>query len=186
MLDVSAIPVTSENAQATETAVVPDGRGGRTPRDMALSLIVLLVPIILILAIYRGLHGGDALATVDPAPEIARAAQAGLTLVPRELPADWKVATASYNGLDKTLRLGYLTGGNGGLQLVEAQRDGLAKAELSKTAAQTGTVSVGGVEWQTWTGRADENGLVRTVGGITIVISGRVPQADLVDLAAHL
>ena len=45
---------------------------------MAISLLVLLVPIALLLAFYRGFLGGDQPSTVDPVPalESARAANA--------------------------------------------------------------------------------------------------------------
>lgn len=180
MLHVTATPVTSENATVT------DRRAGRSPRDMALSLLVLLVPIFLIMAIYRGLHGGDQPVTVDAAPETARAAQAGLTVTPRDLPDGWRVVTAAYNGRTGTLRLGYLTGAEKGLQLVEAKRPDLAQEELTSTGRQTGTVTIGGAEWQRWTGRTDENALVLVRDGITIVVSGRVDQADLTRLAERL
>lgn len=166
--------------------VVTDKRGGRTPKDMALSLLVLIVPVVLIMLIYRGLHGGDTPVTVDPAAETARAAKAGLTFTPRELPADWKVATARFDGRTNTLRLGYLTGAEQGLQLVEAKRPELAREELTTTGQQTGSVRVGAADWQTWTGRPKENALVLTRGGVTIVIVGQVAQADLVAIAERL
>ncbi|MBB5871650.1 hypothetical protein F4553_005029 [Allocatelliglobosispora scoriae] len=163
-----------------------DKRGGRTPKDMALSLLVLIVPVILIMIFYRGLHGGDAPVTVDPTEEIARAGQAGFSLTPQELPEGWQVATARFDGRTNTLRLGYLTRGEDGLQLVEAKRPGLAREELTTAGEQTGTVNVEGVEWQVWTGREKENALVLTREGVTVVISGRAAQADLVALAEHL
>src|SRR4051812_46327274 len=50
---------------------------GRSPRDMFMSLAVLLVPIALLLILYRTLLSGDAPITVDPNPTIQEAQQAG-------------------------------------------------------------------------------------------------------------
>src|SRR4051812_2017541 len=55
----------------TEEAPTRLGRGQeRSPRDMTLSLVVLLVPIALLLIFYRVVLSGDAPVTVDPAPTI--------------------------------------------------------------------------------------------------------------------
>ena len=179
LADVTQSPVTS-------TDVVTDKRGGRSPKDMALSLLVLIVPVVLIMVIYRGLHGGDSPVTVDPTEEVTRAGRVGLTLTPRELPEGWQITTAHFDGRTNTLRLGYLTGTKDGLQFVEAKRPELAREELTTSGAQTGTVDVEGVEWQTWTGRAKENALVLTRDGVTVVISGQAARADLIALAERL
>src|SRR3954471_4983105 len=75
------------------------GRGQeRSPRDMTLSLVVLLVPIALLLIFYRVVLSGDAPVTVDPAPTIQEAQQAALftVAVPRGLGDDWHTASATF------------------------------------------------------------------------------------------
>src|SRR6187549_383654 len=55
------------------------GRGQeRSPRDMALSLAILIVPIALLLIFYRVVLSGDAPVTVDPAPTFQEARQAAV------------------------------------------------------------------------------------------------------------
>lgn len=102
----------------------------RTPRDLALSLIVLLIPVFLIVLAYRYLHGGDAVVTVSPAEAIASAERAGLTqLPPSEAPAGWVVLRAQFD--DGVLRIGYLTEEQKGVQLVQSRAD-LAQTQLPK------------------------------------------------------
>ncbi|GIH11757.1 hypothetical protein Rhe02_98240 [Rhizocola hellebori] len=94
----------------------------RTPRDLALSLIVLLVPVFLIVLGYRYLYGGDTIVTVDPAEAIASAQRAGMSqLPPNTAPEGWLVVHAQFR--DGALRIGYLTKDHEGVQLVQSRAD---------------------------------------------------------------
>src|SRR5215212_11607591 len=75
------------DAPAAATTPSLGKREGRSPRDMALSLAVLLVPIALLLVFYRVVLSGDAPVNVDPAPAFqeARAAAAFTVLEPQGL-----------------------------------------------------------------------------------------------------
>ena len=55
---------------------VPPVRASRRPRDLILSLLVILVPVALLMVIYRGLHNGDEPVLVDPGPAIEAARRA--------------------------------------------------------------------------------------------------------------
>lgn len=102
----------------------------RSPRDMALSLIVLMVPVLVLVVAYRVLFNGDAPANVDPTPALESAKRAGITqLPPAEPPAGWIILRAQFKG--EVLRIGYLTGAGEEVQLVQGKSD-LAATELPR------------------------------------------------------
>lgn len=172
---------TGTTAAQDAVATVPT-RSGRTPKDMALSLIVLLIPVLLMVGAYRYLYAGDTIVTVDAAPAIASAGRAGLApLPPPSAPADWKTVAAQYD--QGTLRLGYLDADGAGAQLVQSRTglQTLVKAELTAEAVHRGETVVAGVTWQRWAGRPGETALVRSLGDTTQLLIGR--GADLNALA---
>ena len=155
----------------------------RRPRDMALSLAVLLVPIFGILLVGRFFYGDTTTATVDPQVALSGAARASMSPIPEgQVPEGWKVVSAMYR--DGVLRLGYLTGDDKGVQLVQGKGDsaGLIGTELTPSAKQVGTLDVAGVSWQRWTGRPGESALVRVTGTVTVIAVGQVSEEDLVKL----
>ncbi|NUR72791.1 MAG: DUF4245 domain-containing protein [Hamadaea sp.] len=155
----------------------------RRPRDMALSLAVLLVPIFLVLLVGRFFYGDTTTATVDPQVALSGAARASMSPIPQgQTPEGWKIVSAQYR--DGVLRLGYLTDDEKGVQLVQGKGDstGLLAAELTTAGKQVGTVDVVGVGWQRWTGRPGESALVRVSGAVTVIAVGQVAEEDLVKL----
>jgi hypothetical protein len=156
---------------------------------MALSLLVLLVPVVLVVGLYRVL-GGDRPPVVDTAPAIAQArAQAGFgVLVPIGL--DWRASSAVYRAEEggATLRIGYVTPGGSGVQLIESSMpaDALLARELGEGPRLTGTVTVAGQDWQRYAARKDETALVRTEPGRTLIVIGHAPDEELVRLAGSL
>lgn len=87
---------------------------------MALSLIILLIPVMLIIVAYRTLYQGDTVVTVDPTEAIASAGRNGLTqLPPATAPEGWLIVSATFR--DGILRIGYLDQDQRGVQLVQAR-----------------------------------------------------------------
>lgn len=159
---------------------------------MALSLVVLLVPIALLLGFYRLVLDGDQPITVDPSPAIAQARSSGLFPVaePTGLGDDWHVSTATFRRVDggATLRLGYVGPDEAPVQLVQSSVP-LAKlitAELGSGAGPQGTVRAGERTWQRYDARPGEAALVLLDKGRTIVIVGASPESTLQRLAASL
>jgi hypothetical protein len=149
---------------------------------MALSLLILLIPVLLMVGAYRYLYAGDTIVTVDAAPAIASAGRASLAPLPPAIaPAGWKTVAAQYDR--GTLRLGYLDADGVGAQLVQSRSSlpELVQAELTADAVQRGETVVAGVTWQRWEGRPGETALVRTLGDTTQLLVGR--GADLNALA---
>lgn len=107
---------------------------------MAISLIVLLIPVFLIVWMYRTFYGGDTVTTVDPTEAIASAQRAGLTeLPPPTAPEGWFIVSAHFR--DGYLRIGYLNEKQQGVQLVQARGE-LPRPTERNYVGRSGDMSV--------------------------------------------
>jgi hypothetical protein len=164
----------------------------RSPRDMAVSLAVLLVPIALVLAVYRFVFSGDAPVTVDPAPAIQQAQSAALfpVLVPTGLGDDWHVSSATFRRAEEgaTLRLGYVAPGDDSALLVQSSipAEQLVPTELGRTAAPRSTFRDGQRAWRGYDTRPGEIALVLTDPDRTVIVVGNTDQENLEALARSL
>ncbi|WP_162907347.1 DUF4245 family protein [Allorhizocola rhizosphaerae] len=114
---MTAAPEASPAPEAPDTAPAPKTR---RPRDMAISLLVLLIPVFAVVWMYRTLYGGDTVVTVDPSEAIGSAQRAGLTqLPPATAPQGWFIVSAHFR--DGYLRIGYLNQDQQGVQLVQGR-----------------------------------------------------------------
>ncbi|WBB64979.1 DUF4245 domain-containing protein [Micromonospora sp. WMMD812] len=176
----------------TPPAAVDARRSERSPKDMAISLLVLLIPIALLLAFYRGFLGGDEANTVDPAPAVeqARAANAFPVSQPADLGSGWRTVSASYRSVDggANLRIGYVTPEGQGAQLVQSNvpAEQLLPAELTDRAQPQGQADLAGRNWQRYTARENEQALVLLEPGRTVIVVGDAREAELRQLAAAL
>ncbi|MET7468572.1 DUF4245 domain-containing protein [Micromonospora sp. NPDC005686] len=167
-------------------------RSERSPKDMALSLLILLVPIALLLAFYRGFLGGDSPVTVDPAPalEQARSANAFPVGEPTGLGDDWRTVNARFRteGDGSTLRIGYVTPEGRGAQLVESNvpAEKLLPAELPEGQPQGAADLPGELSWQRYTARGNEQALVLLEPNRTVIVVGDAGEAELRKLATSL
>jgi hypothetical protein len=167
-------------------------REGRSPRDMALSLAVLIVPIALLLIFYRVVLSGDAPVAVDPAPKIQEAQQAKAfpVAVPGGLGDDWHVSSATFTRQSggATLRLGYVDPAKHPVQLVESSVASatLLPAELTAKAAPLGNYRAANGVWRLYTGRPGEQALVLADQSRTIIVVGRTDMSNLERLASSL
>jgi len=171
-------------------ATPTQARSGRSPRDIALSLLVLLVPVVLLLGIYRLVFSGDApIAAANQADTWATARHDAPypVLEPVGLPATWTALSASYGA--GTLRVGYVTAAGSGIQLVESATaaDQLLPAELGTDARPGDLVTIGSRQWRAYpVARTDNRALVLVDSGRTTIVVGSAPQADLRGFAATL
>jgi hypothetical protein len=155
---------------------------------MAISLVVLLIPLALLVALFR-LRGGEDTVIVDPSSALNSAQSARLFPVgtPKGLPDGWRCLSAQFtrNGATGELRIGYLSATNGQLQLIESNEDAatLSSREFANQARLTGTTTVAGTQWQAYQVRGDEHALVLTTPQRTIVVIGAADPAELGTLA---
>jgi hypothetical protein len=170
-----------------ETVEAPK-RPSRTGRDMALSLIVLLIPLALIVGIFR-LRGGEDVVVVDPAAAIgqARASHLFPVAAAEGLGAEWRSISANFSAANGTgtLRVGYVTPEDGTVQLLETNEDpqALLPREFGPDGEPTGTVDVDGTVWRTYRVRGSEQALVLTTSDRTIVVQGQASPEELQELA---
>jgi hypothetical protein len=155
----------------------------RRPQDMALSLGVLLVPILLVILVGRFLYGDSTTATVDPELALKGAARASMQPIPAgTAPADWKIVSARFK--DGVLRIGYVDPSQQGVQLVQSPSATVVATELGKDARQVGEVPAAGKTWTQWAGRDGLTALARSDGPTTIVLLGSVGVDELSLLAS--
>jgi hypothetical protein len=155
---------------------------------MLRAMIVLMVPVILIVGLFR-LLGHDTPPTIDTAPAYG-AAQADHrfdVLTPVGLAKGWHISAASYeSGL---LRVGITSPNAGALQFVESSSppETLVPAEVGAGARPQGNMDVNGTTWQRYAGgRAGERAIVLATRGRTVIIVGEASDTDVRTLAAAL
>ncbi|MFV2017149.1 DUF4245 domain-containing protein [Micromonospora sp. LOL_023] len=177
-------------AQAPPTG---SSRLARSPKDMVLSLAVLLVPILLVFGVYQVFLGGNDPVEIDPGPAYEQARAAGELPVsePVGLGPGWTAVRAVYRpaGPDgPTLRVGYVTPDGGTLQVVQSARPApqLLVAELTSTAQPQGSVEVGATTWQWYAARPGERALVWLAPQRSVLVVGSAPEAELTAMAAAL
>ncbi|WP_091248584.1 DUF4245 domain-containing protein [Micromonospora matsumotoense] len=181
-----------ERAAVVRAGRAEKSRSERSPKDMALSLLVLLVPIALLLAFYRGFLGGEQPTTVDAAPayEQARAANVFPVAEPTGLGSGWRTVSASFRTVDDgaNLRVGYLTPEGRGAQLVQSNvpPERLLPAELTAEGQPQGPADLGGANWQRYTGRGNEQALVLLTPNRTVIVVGDARDNELRELAGAL
>jgi hypothetical protein len=186
---------TPEAAPAPDAAAEPvtvGKRGGRSPRDMALSLGVLLVPIVLLLLFYRVVLDGDKPISIDAEPTIqqARSAAAFPVAVPQGLGDDWHTVSATFkrDTDGATLRLGYVDPEKDPIQLVQSSTptEKLIPVELGAEPEPVSSFSDGARTWQRYTARKGENALVLLEKGRTVIVVGVAESKSLETLASAL
>lgn len=185
-----AAAATSGNVEPAEAAPVR-GRRPNLLRDMALSLGVLIVPLMLLMAFCR--PSASDIATVDPSRvfQAAKAEAAFPVRIPSTLPDSWRATNAGLvrgDGGTLTVRVSYLTAGDRFVQLVQSDvaSDALIPAELGAGKIQ-GMTQVGGVTWQRYDGRrAGETALVLLSPKSTVLLSGDASLGEITTLASSL
>jgi hypothetical protein len=157
---------------------------------MVLSLIVLLVPVLLVVLIYRVVQGGDQPVKVDTAPAIAQARSANAFPVsdPSGLSDDWRAISSAFQKAEggQILRIGYVTPDGAGLQLIQSDvpPQKLLPAELTKSGRPAGAVKVDGQDWERYTARPGERALVLLERDRTILVVGGAHEEEQRELAA--
>lgn len=173
-------------------------RRNKNGRDMAITMGVIVVALLVLLGMYGGFSFSPGRPTSGPAPTadvIGGFTAAGSTLgfpvvVPRGLPEDWKPTSfvpPGKSGLRSAARGGWLTPSGAFITLIEAPgpRGDVQKAELGQADPPTGQIDAGGASWSVVAGHRSEMAWIRpTVGDGYLLITGSASAADLQTLAA--
>ena len=180
------------DAPTAAPAPVLGKREGRSPRDMALSLAVLLIPIALLITFYRMVLSGDAPVNVDPTSTLqeARAAAVFPVLEPQGLGDDWSVTTATFRRetAGATLRLGYVDPDDDPVLLVQSSvpPQTLLPAELGEDPRPRDTFRTPSGVWRLYDSRPGESALVLAEQGRTVLVVGRTDAENLRTMAGSL
>lgn len=111
---------------------------------------------------------------------------------PVGLPSSWRANSATLTGssaANERLHIGFVTPGSRYAALEETTGDSAAfiSAMLGTRGATTfGTTTIDGVTWDVRTSDRGERSLTRTVGRVTVVVTGNARTDDLDRLAASL
>jgi hypothetical protein len=186
---------TPEAAPAPEAAAEPvtvGKRGGRSPRDMAMSLGILLLPIVLLLVFYRVVLDGDKPISIDAEPTIQQARTAAVfpVVVPQGLGDDWHTVSATFrrDADGATLRLGYVDPESDPIQLIQSSTPTakLIPVELGDDPKAVSTFRDGTRTWQRYAAREGENALLLLEKGRTIIVVGTAGSETLEVFASSL
>jgi hypothetical protein len=187
--------VITESERGDEQEAVParlDRRAGRSPRDMIISLLVLLIPIALLLVFYRVVLDGDAPVAIDASDTINQARTAAVFPVaePRGLGGDWHTTSATWTRTadGATLRLGYVAPDDDSALVIQSNiaPDKLVPAELGDKAQPRGTIRTGNAAWRSYLARPGETALVLSDPARTIIVTGNTDAKHLEEMAAAL
>jgi len=164
----------------------------RRPRDMVISIGLLLVVVFALFGLYRCL-GGDEPTKIDPGPlyDQARDAKAFPVLEASGLPAGWIPVSGTYQQQTggSVLRIGWRAPGDEGAQLIEGNvpPDILLTRELGDNARATGDlVDLGGRQWEVYEARDGERAYVLQEPDRTVIVIGRASDEELKQLAGSL
>jgi hypothetical protein len=157
---------------------------------MALSLLVLLVPIFVLVGVYRFL-GGESPTVVDPSSAFADARAAHVFPVAEPaMPQGWKPVSSAFRRGDAgaVLRVGYRSPSGGTAQLVESNVPAgvLASAELGAGAHDEGNAVLDGRQWHRYTASQGDRAFVLGQPDRTMIVVGRATDAELAQLATSL
>jgi Protein of unknown function (DUF4245) len=189
----AAEPAGQPAGQPSPAAAAGPVRSGRSARDMALSMAVLLVPIFLLLLGYRVFFAGDAPVGVDAGQvyDTARHDAHFPVRQPRDLPSGWVPIAAKFGAEadGSVLRVSYVPPDRSGIQLVESDRpvNALLPAELGADAQPGNLTDIGGRQWRQYPqvqggGRA----LVLAEDGRTTILTGTAEDSTMRTFAAAL
>ena len=161
-------------------------------RDMVLSMAVVLAVVAGIVLVTVRPHP-DPVRVVDTAPVVAMAAaQADFPVTaPAHLPEGWRPTSARWeptaeSGDQPVLHIGYVTPSEQYAQVTQSLASSRAYvAEQTGKGIATGHKDIGGTDWESWEGNTRRS-LLRTVGGLEIIVSGSAPWEELGILAASL
>lgn len=164
----------------------------RTPANLWRALIPLLVIVgLLVLFSWPYGQGSDGV-HVDPALAIEAARQqAGFdVLAPTGLGDHWRATSTELVPVGEAgpaaFRIGYVSPAGRYAELLESADAPDAVAAQYGPLVSDGTTSVGGANWQRYQTTAGHRLLRRTIGKVTVIVTGTADEPELKELAGSL
>jgi hypothetical protein len=171
------------------------------PRDMVISMAVILLPIVLISWFFTRTPAEAPVRTVDWQSALARSRQIAPfpLLGPVGLPSTWVATKAEWATTGQpavnreaapgnTWQLGMLTPDKVYVSLTQRDAAGPALiAQIGRDGHQSGVSSIGGVSWTRWVSADDRTRTISHLdGAVTIVVSGDLSYDGLDAFASTL
>jgi Protein of unknown function (DUF4245) len=187
--------VGAPNGMGDDRCVAADKRGSKTIRDLMLSLVVLGVVVYLIYAFIP--HDSKAspvkAETVSYTVELQQARRDAPYEVagPEGLGSAWHATSVTYSATDRknvTWHLGFIDPEQQYVAVEQSNGDPadfISSVTLNSHRDGHRTVTAGGVSWNRYTG-GRYSALVREQHGVTTVVLGTAPDAQLQQLAGAL
>jgi len=173
-------------------------RGLKTVGDMVRSLgLVLGVVAVLLLITLRPQGQAEHVVDYKSLLTQARVGAAFPLVAPSGLPSSWRPNSVYFDppaGGSGTpgvtsWHVGFITPDNlyAGFEQTDGIAIGTLQDVLGDPTQQSTTSTVAGVQWQRWSnGPGDRHALVRTAGGVTVVVDGSAGWPELEQLAGSL
>jgi hypothetical protein len=184
-------PLSAAPPTTPERSTAGSGRASHSLRDIAISLAVLVVPIVAIVLVARSCDTPTA-PTIDASAQYRIAGESFAVVTPHPLPSGWRTVTALVEPTSdrKILRVGLTSPGGGAAQIVEASGldvklvpDELGKGKPTPLANPE---LIAGATWQLYEGRGGQHALVSVRPATIVVINGTASDDELRSLAASL
>ncbi|MFI6285214.1 DUF4245 domain-containing protein [Streptomyces sp. NPDC051018] len=165
-------------------------RGRQTVRDMILSMAVIGVVVAVIYMFVPHDDSKDPVRAIDYRIELVTAQRAAPypVMAPEGLPKGWRPTSVSYDRAEgDAWHLGFLDPDRRYVAIEQStQAPGKYVPKVTQRARDTGTTQlVDGKEWQRWEGEKYD-ALVRVDKGVTTVVTGSAPMAQLTTMAEAL
>jgi len=188
---------TAPEAPPTRVARPKSLRDSLVDMGRSLGLMLLIMAVVLLVTPARGLifpDRNDRMPATDWSDVVSGFGQVTHhpAYAPAGLPKSWRSNAAYLTGssaADERLHIGFVTPGSHYAEVDETAGDSAAliAAVLGKRgAATTGTATIGGVAWDVRASDRGETARTLFTGGLTIVVTGDAPAADLDRLCASL
>jgi hypothetical protein len=170
--------------------VVKKQRGRETAADMVRSLGLVVLVILPVWFFAKAPASDEAtIRVVDPTSTVsAFSADVPDAPVPGELPESWRATSATYSGVERTLRVGWVTPSEQYAEYAATtgDREDFLEAVVGQQADPAAAVTVGGTEWDVFVEPDGSTSYVQAYGQATVVVGTKRATAGQEELAVLL
>jgi len=188
---------TAPEAPPTRVARPKSLRESLLDMGRSLGLMLLILAVVMLLTPARGLifpDRNDRMPATDWSDVVSGFGQIThrMAFTPAGLPSSWRSNAAYLTGssaADERLHIGFVTPGSHYAEVDETAGDGaalIADVLGKRGAATAGTATIGGVAWDVRFSDRGEMARTWIIDGMTVVVTGDAPAADLDRLCASL